>query len=485
MAGMQACARCGAPVAADAAWCGQCGFKPGARAQFAPAKPALSNPRWPPQPPKAQPAWPPKVARATPGWPTQPPKAQPAWPPRAADANPGWPAQSADQSSAEPPLIVWWRGLSRNAKIGLSAAVIIALVVVGAVGAASGTPSAASTPGASSPAKIAAVSASGTAGSSASVVSAATPTIAASTAASTTTPDSDDQGAPSAGPSFNPNATGALPPGGGGKAADRLPGEPDPNLTPGALNPAVTQQTIGSTICVSGWTATIRPSESFTDSLKVKQITQYGYSNTSTSAYEEDHLISLELGGAPADARNLWPESYTIALSDGRPTGAHTKDAFETKLKDEVCAGSVTLAQAQADIGDHWVHAYYGIALPTSAPTAATTAVPPTQTVPPATAPPSSLTVTITSLPASVAHGAYATMTAHTSAGASCTPTVIYASGTVSSSTSLVTEPADSSGNVSWTWKVGSSTKPGTSTAQVSCTLAGDMATDSRDFQVT
>jgi hypothetical protein len=33
--------------------------------------------------------------------------------------------------------------------------------------------------------------------------------------------------------------------------------EPDPTCTPGALNPAVTQATIGSTICKSGWTATI------------------------------------------------------------------------------------------------------------------------------------------------------------------------------------------------------------------------------------
>ena len=32
-----------------------------------------------------------------------------------------------------------------------------------------------------------------------------------------------------------------------------------PTLTPGSLNPDVTQATIGSTICVRGWTATVRP----------------------------------------------------------------------------------------------------------------------------------------------------------------------------------------------------------------------------------
>jgi hypothetical protein len=34
---------------------------------------------------------------------------------------------------------------------------------------------------------------------------------------------------------------------------------PDPACTPGALNPDVTPATIGATICMSGWTATVRP----------------------------------------------------------------------------------------------------------------------------------------------------------------------------------------------------------------------------------
>jgi hypothetical protein len=174
-------------------------------------------------------------------------------------------------------------------------------------------------------------------------------------------PDSDDESA-SAGASFVAYATGVPAPVASAPPADRLPGEPDPKLTPGALNPAVTQATIHSTICVSGWTATIRPPVSFTNSLKAKQIGQYGYADKKSASYEEDHLISLELGGAPADPRNLWPEPYKISLADGRSTGAHTKDAFETKLKTEVCAGTVTLAVAQLEIGDHWVHAYYGIA---------------------------------------------------------------------------------------------------------------------------
>jgi hypothetical protein len=319
---------------------------------------------------------------------------------------------------------------------------------------------------------------------------ATTPGIAESASPTTSSADVDDEGSSSAGASFVPTATGVVPPTTGTGSADRLPGEPDPSLTPGALNPAVTQATIHSTICVSGWTATIRPPESFTDTLKIKQIGQYGYSDTKTSSYEEDHLISLELGGAPADARNLWPEPYTASLADGRPTGAHTKDAFETKLKTEVCAGTITLAQGQADIGDHWVHAYYGIALTSSATNpamvVAPTAAPTAAASPVATAPSATLTVTITSLPASIAPGANATLTAATSPGATCGASVTYGSGTVSSAAGLKAQPvAGSSGSVSWTWKVGSSTKAGTSTAEVTCTLGGAAASASKPFEVT
>jgi hypothetical protein len=314
------------------------------------------------------------------------------------------------------------------------------------------------------------------------------------TPTSTSTPiDGDDEVSPSAAPgtSFMPGPTGARIPPGSGSTADRLPGEPDPTRTPGALNPAVTQATIGSTICVSGWTATIRPPSNYTTALKIEQISEYGYADTSTAAYEEDHLISLELGGSPTDPRNLWPEPYTASLADGRPTGAHIKDGFETKLKNQVCAGTITLASAQSEIGVHWVHAYYGIPIAapsatpmplsaTPAPTATTASVAPTPV------PVASLSVQITSLPASINHGANATMVALTSPGATCGASVTYASGTVSTAAGLQTHPvADSAGSVSWTWKVGTSTKPGTSTASVTCQLGGESASDSASFEVT
>lgn len=126
---------------------------------------------------------------------------------------------------------------------------------------------------------------------------------------------------------------------------------PDPNCQPGAYNPDVTQSTIGSTICTSGWTATVRPPTSYTNPLKVKQIGEYGYSDTSTADYEEDHLVPLELGGAPKATTNLWPEPRY-----GTQTAA-SKDGVETKLKNAVCKGTITLASARSAIARNWTTA--------------------------------------------------------------------------------------------------------------------------------
>jgi hypothetical protein len=81
----------------------------------------------------------------------------------------------------------------------------------------------------------------------------------------------------------------------------------DLSCTPGALNRAVTGSTVGTTICRRGWTATQRPSTGVTEPEKLASMRAYGV-HRSPGQYEYDHLISLELGGATNDARNLWPE---------------------------------------------------------------------------------------------------------------------------------------------------------------------------------
>jgi hypothetical protein len=113
----------------------------------------------------------------------------------------------------------------------------------------------------------------------------------------------------------------------------------DPIRTPGVLNPDVTEGTIGSTICVRGWTRTIRPPTSYTNALKEKQMREYGVGG-SLSDYQEDHLISLELGGHPTDPRNLWPEPYPRASE---------VDAIENELNAKVCSGALSLEAAQLE----------------------------------------------------------------------------------------------------------------------------------------
>jgi hypothetical protein len=121
---------------------------------------------------------------------------------------------------------------------------------------------------------------------------------------------------------------------------------PDPHCTPGATNPAVTQATIHTTICVSGWTATVRPDTSYTNRLKARGIKDYGYGDSSLSSYEEDHLVPLEAGGAPSDPANLWPEL-------GR--SPNTKDKVESAARKAVCTGRMPLATAQAGFETDWV----------------------------------------------------------------------------------------------------------------------------------
>jgi hypothetical protein len=111
----------------------------------------------------------------------------------------------------------------------------------------------------------------------------------------------------------------------------------DPVRTPGVLNPDVTQANIRATICRRGWTATIRPPVSYTNALKERQMKEYGESGP-LSGYQEDHLISLELGGHPTDPRNLWPEPYPRASE---------VDRIENELNAQVCGGSLSLADAQ------------------------------------------------------------------------------------------------------------------------------------------
>lgn len=130
---------------------------------------------------------------------------------------------------------------------------------------------------------------------------------------------------------------------------------PDQSCTPGALNPRVTQASIASTICRSGYTSSIRPPESITEPEKRANARSYAYSG-SLGVAEYDHLVPLEVGGDPNDRRNLWvePPSPGHLASQGVN---NPKDAVEDEARSLVCNHEVTLAAMQNAIAANWTTA--------------------------------------------------------------------------------------------------------------------------------
>lgn len=139
---------------------------------------------------------------------------------------------------------------------------------------------------------------------------------------------------------------------------------PNHALTPGVTNPNVTQANIKTTICKGGWTSTIRP-KSLARSER-DSIAAYGNHYTPQQV-EYDHLISLELGGAPSDPRNLFPEPEVAHGPDGKDAGSRVKDNLESFLNAQVCGRRkpfITLVQAQQEIAGNWYATYTRLGRP-------------------------------------------------------------------------------------------------------------------------
>lgn len=120
---------------------------------------------------------------------------------------------------------------------------------------------------------------------------------------------------------------------------------PDPRCTPGSIDPAVTQANIHQTICVRGYTATVRPPEAQTEAFKFGRAYP-AYGDAHSVRTELDHQVPLELGGSN-DALNLWPEPETSI--------PNAKDYVEDAARVAVCSGRMTLAAAQIGIAKNWV----------------------------------------------------------------------------------------------------------------------------------
>ncbi|MDO8659482.1 MAG: HNH endonuclease signature motif containing protein [Candidatus Parcubacteria bacterium] len=118
----------------------------------------------------------------------------------------------------------------------------------------------------------------------------------------------------------------------------------DKACTPGAIIEGVAKEQI----CVSGYSKSVR---NVSESTKNQVYLEYGVTSHTTGEYEVDHLISLELGGSN-DISNLWPEA-------AQPVpGFHEKDKVENYLHAEVCAGRISLQEAQIKIANNWEQFY-------------------------------------------------------------------------------------------------------------------------------
>ena len=123
---------------------------------------------------------------------------------------------------------------------------------------------------------------------------------------------------------------------------------PNPKLTPGVARPLSK-----ATICSTKWGTDRR---FVTLAMKRQVFAAYGIPWSEHAKYEVDHLVSRELGGADAVA-NLWAEPWVLTVN-GKEMGAHQKDRAENATHRAVCAGQITLAEAQRQIVEDWTKLY-------------------------------------------------------------------------------------------------------------------------------
>jgi hypothetical protein len=115
-----------------------------------------------------------------------------------------------------------------------------------------------------------------------------------------------------------------------------------------ALNPDVDEDTVDATICVSGYTRSVRPATSYTNAVKKKLMQEAGIGAVRMSDFELDHIVPLALGGHPRKVSNLMLQPW-----EGEH-GAKMKDLLEVRLQALVCHGKLDLTDAQACIAENW-----------------------------------------------------------------------------------------------------------------------------------
>jgi hypothetical protein len=131
---------------------------------------------------------------------------------------------------------------------------------------------------------------------------------------------------------------------------------PDRSVTPGAVDQKAVADLSGAphvvdgierNICAKDFrTGPIRSGIKNFPKLKREACQEYGVA-TCDKSVEGDHLISIEIGGCPDCLANIQPQPMDQA---------RVKDhQVEDVLPKLVCAGKITLADAQNCIADDWV----------------------------------------------------------------------------------------------------------------------------------
>jgi hypothetical protein len=131
---------------------------------------------------------------------------------------------------------------------------------------------------------------------------------------------------------------------------------PDLTVTPGAVDPEIEADPSGASYVVNGLeknicaphfsAKAIRKTIKDFPKLKRTACEQYGVEKCDGSV-EGDHLISIEIGGCPDCQKNVWPQPMTEA---------RIKDhQVEDVLPKLICAGTISLADAQKCIATDWV----------------------------------------------------------------------------------------------------------------------------------
>jgi hypothetical protein len=132
----------------------------------------------------------------------------------------------------------------------------------------------------------------------------------------------------------------------------------DSSCTSGEPNPRASQSNIHSTICVPGWSKLERDKYaplSYTEPLKTELMKSYGLDPADRANYELDHLIAISDGGDPRSVNNLWPQPRD---KTGIQYSAEMKDGFENYLHRQVCAGHISLSDAQSELSEDWITNY-------------------------------------------------------------------------------------------------------------------------------